>query len=71
MVVAAELSLALGVSRNFLERSVATEPIAASTAHFHSLRSTPALAREQALAYAELGLELLAAGEVGPLKSGH
>lgn len=61
--VAAELSLALGVPREFLQRSVAAQPIAASTAHFRSLRSTPALSREQALAFAELGLELLAAVE--------
>jgi Zn-dependent peptidase ImmA (M78 family)/transcriptional regulator with XRE-family HTH domain len=61
--VAAELSLALGVPRDFLQRSVATQPIAASTAHFRSLRSTPAISREQALAFAELGLELLTAVE--------
>lgn len=63
VVVAAELSLALGVPRSFLERSVAGEPIPASAAHFRSLRSTPSLSREQALAFAELGLELLTAIE--------
>jgi hypothetical protein len=44
-------------------RSVTAQPIPASSAHFRSLRATPALSRDQALAFAELGLEVLAAVE--------
>ena len=61
--VAAQLSLALGVPGDFLVRSVSSYPIPASCAHFRSLRSTPAMSRDQALAFAELGLEVLAAVE--------
>lgn len=61
-VVAARLSLALGVPLEFFSSSAA-EPIPASAAHFRSLRSTPANRREQALAFAELALELCIAIE--------
>lgn len=61
--VAAELALRLGVPGDFLLRGVANQSIPASAAHFRSLRATPAISREQALALAELGLEVLAAVE--------
>jgi len=61
--LASELCLALGVPSEFLMRSVTAHPIPASSAHFRSLRATPALSRDQALAFAELGLEVLAAVE--------
>lgn len=61
--VAAELALRLGVPGAFLQRCVANQSIPASAAHFRSLRSTPAISREQALAFAELALEVLAAVE--------
>lgn len=58
--VLAQLSLVLGLPADFfrLGRPVAALP--ASSAHFRSLRSTPALARDQALAFGELGLEVAA-----------
>ncbi|HYS31045.1 MAG TPA: XRE family transcriptional regulator [Streptosporangiaceae bacterium] len=61
--LAAELSLALGVPGCFLLHAVSPQPIPASAAHFRSLRSTPAMSRDQALAFAELSLEVLAAIE--------
>ena len=61
--LAGELSLALGVPGEFLLRSVSPHPIPASSAHFRSLRSSPAMSRDQALAFAELGLEVLTAVE--------
>jgi transcriptional regulator with XRE-family HTH domain len=59
----AELCLALGVPASFLLTAVSSQLIPASAAHFRSLRSTPAMSRDQALAFAELGLEVLAAVE--------
>jgi Zn-dependent peptidase ImmA (M78 family)/transcriptional regulator with XRE-family HTH domain len=61
--VAAQLSLALGVPAEFLRYAGAPQSIPASAAHFRSLRSTPAMSRDQALAFAELGLEVLTAIE--------
>ncbi|WP_371454790.1 ImmA/IrrE family metallo-endopeptidase [Mycobacterium sp. GA-1841] len=61
--VAAELALRLGVPGHFLQRSVSDQSIPASAAHFRSLRATPAISREQALAHAELALEVLFAVE--------
>lgn len=57
--VLAKICLALGLPRDFfgLSRSVTLLP--ASEAHFRSLRSTTAAAREQALAFGELSLELV------------
>ena len=57
--VAAELALSLGVPGQFLQRSVSDQTIPASAAHFRSLRATPAISREPALAYADLALEVL------------
>ncbi len=61
--VAAELALRLGVPGDFLLRGVSNHSIPASAAHFRSLRATPAISREQALALAELALEVLSAVE--------
>jgi len=61
--VAAELALRLGVPGDFLLRGVNNQSIPASAVHFRSLRATPAISREQALAHAELALEVLAAIE--------
>jgi Zn-dependent peptidase ImmA (M78 family) len=61
--LAAELSLALGVPGSFLCAAVSPQLIPASAAHFRSLRSTPAMSRDQALAFSEIGLEVLAAVE--------
>jgi Zn-dependent peptidase ImmA (M78 family)/DNA-binding XRE family transcriptional regulator len=61
--VAAELCLALGVPASFLRSAVSPQPIPVSAAHFRSLRSTPAMSRDQALAFAELSLEVVAAIE--------
>lgn len=57
--VLAKMCLKLGMPREFfgLGRSLTLLP--ASDAHFRSLRSTTAAAREQALAYGELSLELV------------
>lgn len=54
--VVAELALVLGVPRDFLRRGAAIPKVPTGSAHFRSLRSTPALSRNQALAFAELGL---------------
>lgn len=62
-VVASRLALALGVPVDFFAASTASQPIPASAAHFRSVRSTPANRREQALAFAELSLELCTAIE--------
>ncbi len=61
--VASQLALALGVPSAFLLYPAAPQPIPPSAAHFRSLRSTPAMSRDQALAFAELGLEVLSAIE--------
>lgn len=58
--VAAGLALALGVPGSFLLHPSSPQPIPASAAHFRSLRSAPAMSRDQALAFAELSLEVLA-----------
>jgi Zn-dependent peptidase ImmA (M78 family) len=55
--------MALGVPASFLLTSVSPQLVPASAAHFRSLRSTPAMSRDQALAFAELGLEVLGAVE--------
>lgn len=54
--VAAELGLALGVSGEFFRRSHPVPALPGHGAHFRSLRSTPALSRDQALAFGELAL---------------
>lgn len=54
-IVAGKLALALGVPLEFLQRGAEIARIPAGAAHFRSLRSTPALSRDRALAFAELG----------------
>lgn len=57
--VLAQLALILGMPREFFGTSRPLTVLPASGAHFRSLRSTSAAAREQALAYGELSLELV------------
>jgi len=54
--VLAELALALGVPRDFFRNGRPLLAVPAGSAHFRSLRATPALSRDQALAFAELAL---------------
>lgn len=54
--VLAELSLALGVPRDFFRNGRPLLAVPAASAHFRSLRATPAVSRDQALAFAELAL---------------
>lgn len=53
--IAAKLALALGMPMDFFARGVEIERVPVEAAHFRSLRSTPALSRDRALAFAELG----------------
>lgn len=55
----AQLALALGVSAEFflLGRPIAQVP--STAAHFRSLRATPAMSRDQALAFAEISLAVI------------
>lgn len=57
--VLARICLALGLPREFFGLSRPVTLLPASESHFRSLRSTSAAAREQALAYGELSLELV------------
>lgn len=57
--VVAQLCLKLGFPRDFFGAGRPLTLLPASGAHFSSLRSTSAAAREQALAYGELCLELV------------
>ncbi|GAA2386919.1 XRE family transcriptional regulator [Gordonia cholesterolivorans] len=57
--VLAQLCLQLGLPRDFFGAGRPLALLPASGAHFRSLRSTSAAAREQALAYGELCLELV------------
>lgn len=54
-----EIALRLGLPREFFGASKPLTLLPASGAHFRSLRATSASAREQALAYGELSLELI------------
>src|SRR4051812_29783542 len=58
--VLAALSLRLGLDKAFFGAGRPLQSLPASSAHFRSLRSTTVIAREQTLAYGELGLELTA-----------
>lgn len=58
--VLAELSLALGVPRDFFRNGRPLLAVPAASAHFRSLRATPAVSRDQALAFAELALGVVA-----------
>ncbi|SEE59020.1 helix-turn-helix domain-containing protein [Jiangella alba] len=57
--VVAELALALGMPVDFFRQGRSVEPVPASAAHFRSLRATPAISREQALAFAEISLVVI------------
>lgn len=57
--VAAELALALGLPVEFFQQGRTIEQVPASSAHFRSLRATPAIARDQALAFAEIALAVV------------
>lgn len=57
--VMAQLCLTLGMPREFFGSGNSMTLLPASGAHFRSLRSTTAKAREQVLAYGELCLELV------------
>lgn len=52
--IAAQLALALGTPLEFFQEGLQVPRIPAESAHFRSLRSTPALSRDRALAFAEL-----------------
>lgn len=57
--VLAELALALAMPGDFFRQGRPIEQVPASAAHFRSLRATPAIAREQALAFAEIALAVV------------
>jgi Zn-dependent peptidase ImmA (M78 family)/transcriptional regulator with XRE-family HTH domain len=57
--VLTRISLALGMPREFFSRGLDIPEVRSSTAHFRSLRTTPANRREQALAFGELALAVL------------
>jgi Zn-dependent peptidase ImmA (M78 family)/transcriptional regulator with XRE-family HTH domain len=61
--VLAELSLALGVPAEFFRHGQPVQALSSNAAHFRSLRATPALARDQALAFAELAVAVVEAVE--------
>ncbi|SFK52118.1 helix-turn-helix domain-containing protein [Geodermatophilus ruber] len=57
--VLARIGLVLGMPTEFFSRGLDIPEVQPSTAHFRSLRSTPANRREQALAFGELALAVL------------
>lgn len=57
--VVGQLALALGVPTEYLRRGRPIARVPATEAHFRSLRATPALTRDQALAFAETGLAVV------------
>jgi Zn-dependent peptidase ImmA (M78 family)/transcriptional regulator with XRE-family HTH domain len=57
--VLARISLTLGMPKEFFSRGLDIPEVRTSTAHFRSLRNTPATRREQALAFGELALAVL------------
>jgi Zn-dependent peptidase ImmA (M78 family)/transcriptional regulator with XRE-family HTH domain len=59
MSVLARVSLTLGMPQEFFSRGLDIPEVPPSSAHFRSLRSTPANRREQALAFGELALAVL------------
>lgn len=50
--IAAQLALVLGTPLEFFQEGLSVPRIPAESAHFRSLRSTPALSRDRALAFA-------------------
>ena len=61
--VAAQLALALGTPLEFFQEGLRVPRIPVESAHFRSLRSTPALSRDRALAFAELGAAVVSVFE--------
>ena len=59
ITVLARVSLTLGMPQEFFTRGLDIPEVPPSSAHFRSLRSTPANRREQALAFGELALAVL------------
>ncbi|MGC0239027.1 helix-turn-helix domain-containing protein [Arthrobacter sp. SD76] len=57
--VLGQLALALGVPTDYLRMGRPITQVPATEAHFRSLRATPALTRDQALAFAETGLAVI------------
>jgi Zn-dependent peptidase ImmA (M78 family)/DNA-binding XRE family transcriptional regulator len=57
--VLSRIGLTLGMPQEFFSRGLDIPEVRSSTAHFRSLRSTPANRREQALAFGELALAVL------------
>lgn len=57
--VAAELALALGVPIEFFRQGLPLTQVSTGAAHFRSLRATPAISRDQALAFAEIALAVI------------
>jgi len=57
--VAAELALALGVPVEFFQQGLPIAQVGTDDAHFRSLRATPAISRDQALAFAEIALAVI------------
>ena len=57
--VAAELALALGVPIEFFRQGRPLTAVTTGDAHFRSLRATPAISRDQALAFAEIALAVI------------
>ncbi|HEX4402878.1 MAG TPA: XRE family transcriptional regulator [Galbitalea sp.] len=55
----AELALALGVPAEFFLLGRPIEQVPSTSAHFRSLRATPAISRDQALAFAEVSLAVI------------
>lgn len=56
---AAQLALALGVPMDFFMLGRPIEQVPSTAAHFRSLRATPAISRDQALAFAEVSLAVI------------
>lgn len=54
--VLAELAQALSVPADFFRKGTPIEVVPTGAAHFRSLRATPAISRDQALAFAEIAL---------------
>jgi Zn-dependent peptidase ImmA (M78 family)/transcriptional regulator with XRE-family HTH domain len=59
MAVLGRIGLTLGMPQEFFSRGLDIPEVRPSSAHFRSLRSTPANRREQALAFGELALAVL------------
>lgn len=57
--VLASLALRLGVPEDFFRHGRAASALPGGAAHFRSLRATPALSRDQALAFAELAMDVV------------